>query len=66
VGGRTVVEQGLVSGETVVTDGQLRLTPGATVVRKTGLSAPAAGTGAAAGKPEAAAGAPAQAPEKSR
>jgi multidrug efflux system membrane fusion protein len=61
-----VIEKGLASGETVVTDGQLRLTPGATVVLKTGLSAPAAGPGAAAGKPEAAAGAPAQAPEKSR
>ena len=38
VAGRTVVEKGLAAGETVVTDGQLRLTPGATVVRKTGLS----------------------------
>ena len=65
VGGRTVVEQGLAAGETVVTDGQLRLTPGAMVVRKTGLSSPAAGAGAP-GKPEAAAGAPAPAPEKSR
>jgi multidrug efflux system membrane fusion protein len=46
VGGRTVIVKGLAAGETVVTDGQLRLTPGATVVRKTGLSSPAAGTGA--------------------
>lgn len=53
-GGRTVIEQGLAAGETVVTDGQLRLTPGAKVLRKTGLSSPAAGTGAP-GKPEAAA-----------
>ena len=65
VGGRTVVEKGLAAGETVVTDGQLRLTPGATVVRKTGLSAPAAGAGAP-GKTEAGAGTPAPAPEKSR
>ncbi len=45
-GGRTVVEKGLAAGETVVTDGQLRLTPGATVVRKTGLSSPPAPPGA--------------------
>ncbi len=38
--GRMVIEQGLAAGEIVVTDGQLRLTPGATVVRKTGLSSP--------------------------
>ena len=63
--GRTVVEKGLAAGETVVTDGQLRLTPGATVVRKTGLSAPAPGA-AASGKPDAGAAAPAPAPEKSR
>lgn len=43
VGGRTVIETGLAAAETVVTDGQLRLTPGATVVCKPGLSAPAAG-----------------------
>jgi multidrug efflux system membrane fusion protein len=51
VGGRTVVVKGLAAGETVVTDGQLRLTPGATVVRKTGLSSPSA-AGAAAPTPE--------------
>jgi multidrug efflux system membrane fusion protein len=59
-GGRTVVEKGLEAGETVVTDGQLRLTPGATVVVRTGLSAPT-GTGAPvkpAGGPEAGAAAP--------
>ena len=63
VGGRTVVEKGLAAGETVVTDGQLRLTPGATVVQKTGLSSPTAGSGAP-GKPEAGAGA--TSPEKPR
>ena len=49
-GGRTVIESGIAAGETLVTDGQLRLTPGATVVRKSTLSADA----------------PAQAPEKPR
>jgi multidrug efflux system membrane fusion protein len=29
--GETVVQKGLAAGETVVTDGQLRLTPGAKV-----------------------------------
>ncbi len=58
VGGRTLIEDGLVAGETVVTDGQLRLTPGAPVVCKPGLTAPAAG------KPEAGAGA--STPEKPR
>lgn len=53
--GRTVIEKGIAVGETVVIDGQLRLTPGATVVRKAGLSAPAAGP-AAPGRPEAGAG----------
>jgi multidrug efflux system membrane fusion protein len=53
---RTVVGRGLAVGETVVTDGQLRLTPGATVMRKTGLSAPPAGA-AASGKTPPAAGA---------
>ncbi|MHB8836597.1 MAG: efflux RND transporter periplasmic adaptor subunit [Candidatus Methylomirabilia bacterium] len=48
---KTVVATGLAAGETVVTDGQLRLTPGATVVRKTGLSSPPA-AGAAALSPE--------------
>jgi len=35
--GETVVERGLKSGETVVTDGQLRLVPGASVTIKHGL-----------------------------
>ena len=35
--GQTVVERGLKSGETVVTDGQLRLIPGASVTIKRGL-----------------------------
>jgi multidrug efflux system membrane fusion protein len=35
--GETVVERGLKSGETVVTDGQLRLIPGASVTIKHGL-----------------------------
>jgi len=35
--GQTVVESGLKSGETVVTDGQLRLVPGASVTIKRGL-----------------------------
>jgi multidrug efflux system membrane fusion protein len=34
-GGDTVVKDGLVSGETVVTDGQLRLVPGSRVIVKT-------------------------------
>ncbi len=37
--GQTVVERGLKTGETVVTDGQLRLMPGARVTIKTGLGA---------------------------
>jgi len=45
VAARTVVAKGLAAGETVVTDGQLRLTPGATVVCKPGLSAPAGAPG---------------------
>ena len=36
--GKTIVEKGLAAGETVVTDGQLRLTPGSPVVEKTGLT----------------------------
>ncbi|HEY6000782.1 MAG TPA: efflux RND transporter periplasmic adaptor subunit [bacterium] len=36
--GRTVIEAGLAAGDTVVTDGQLRLTPGSPVVLKTGLA----------------------------
>jgi membrane fusion protein, multidrug efflux system len=35
--GQTVVERGIKAGETVVTDGQLRLIPGARVMIKTGL-----------------------------
>jgi multidrug efflux system membrane fusion protein len=34
----TIVSRGLAAGETVVTDGQLRLTPGALVVEKGGLT----------------------------
>ncbi len=34
----TVVSSGLKAGETVVTDGQLRLIPGATVTIKSGLT----------------------------
>ncbi|HXI73579.1 MAG TPA: efflux RND transporter periplasmic adaptor subunit [Verrucomicrobiae bacterium] len=47
--GETVVGKGLVAGETVVTDGQLRLAPGATVSIKN--SAPAATTMAATNEP---------------
>ena len=36
--GKTVIESGISAGETVVTDGQLRLIPGAKVVVKTSLS----------------------------
>ena len=38
--GETVIERGLKAGETVVTDGQLRLLPGSKVTIKSGLSAP--------------------------
>jgi multidrug efflux system membrane fusion protein len=55
--GRTVIDKGIAAGETVVTDGQLRLTPGATVVRKTGLSSPPPGPGAP-GRPESGASTP--------
>ncbi len=44
-GGDTVIQQGVQPGDRVVTDGQLRLFPGAKIVIKTGL-APAAATGA--------------------
>jgi membrane fusion protein, multidrug efflux system len=37
--GITVVQKGLLVGETVVTDGQLRLSPGAKVIEKSGLEA---------------------------
>jgi len=63
VAGRTVIEQGLAAGDKVVTDGQLRLTPGAPVVLKTGLMSPAPGAGAP-NTAEAGAGAPT--PEKPR
>jgi multidrug efflux system membrane fusion protein len=43
-GGRTAIESGVAAGETVVTDGQLRLTPGAPVVVKSGIGGPAAGS----------------------
>ena len=36
-GDKTVIEKGLQPGETVVTDGQIRLTPGALVQIKTAL-----------------------------
>jgi multidrug efflux system membrane fusion protein len=38
IGGDTVIERGLSGGETVVTDGQVRLIPGATVTIKSGLA----------------------------
>jgi membrane fusion protein, multidrug efflux system len=40
IDGETVIERGLKAGETVVTDGQLRLLPGSKVTIKSGLSAP--------------------------
>jgi multidrug efflux system membrane fusion protein len=39
-GEESVIEKGLKSGETVVTDGQLRLTPGATVRARAASDAP--------------------------
>ncbi len=42
--GETVVQKGLVAGETVVTDGQLRLTPGAMVNVKSSIEAASPGT----------------------
>ncbi|MBI5440793.1 MAG: efflux RND transporter periplasmic adaptor subunit, partial [Deltaproteobacteria bacterium] len=53
-GDRTVVEKGLTAGETVVTDGQLRLTPGARVLVKEGLGGAGPRAGAAPGGPAAA------------
>ncbi|NTU59700.1 MAG: efflux RND transporter periplasmic adaptor subunit [Deltaproteobacteria bacterium] len=44
--GRVVIDEGLRAGETVVTDGQLRLTPGAKVSPRDGLESPGAGPGA--------------------
>jgi multidrug efflux system membrane fusion protein len=38
VGGDTVIETGLQAGETVVTDGQLRLVPGSKIEIKTGTT----------------------------
>jgi membrane fusion protein, multidrug efflux system len=40
--GRAIIESGLEPGETVVTDGQLRVVPGGKVVIKSGLDSPAA------------------------
>lgn len=48
--GRSAIAQGLVAGETVVTDGQLRLMPGAKVVVKAGKEAPGAPAAANPGK----------------
>jgi multidrug efflux system membrane fusion protein len=41
--GETVIRKGIAAGETVVTDGQLRLVPGARVAVRTSLDEPAAG-----------------------
>lgn len=41
INGQTVIEHGIKPGETVVTDGQLRLVPGATVTIRKGLEAQA-------------------------
>jgi multidrug efflux system membrane fusion protein len=65
VDGRTVIERGLAAGETVVTDGQLRLTPGATVVPRTSLAGPAPGA-PPAGAPAQPAGAAAKGTERPR
>ena len=48
-GGETIVESGLMAGEQVVTDGHLRLTPGATVEITSGLK-PEINSSQAAGK----------------
>jgi membrane fusion protein, multidrug efflux system len=47
--GETVLEQGLKAGETVVTDGQLRLVPGARVRVSAGAGATTAAAGSAGG-----------------
>ena len=47
VEGSTIIEQGVQPGERVVTDGQMRLVPGARVEIKQAASAPPAATGAA-------------------
>jgi membrane fusion protein, multidrug efflux system len=44
IGSETVITSGLKAGETVVTDGQLRLIPGATVTIKSGLNAESGAT----------------------
>lgn len=49
--GQAIIDAGLVAGERVVTDGQLRLVPGAKVSIKTGLAPQSAGTGS--GQPQA-------------
>lgn len=61
-GERTVVASGLAAGDTVVTDGQLRLTPGAPVVEKTGLAAPPPGAARPGASPATGAPAPGKAP----
>ncbi len=48
VGDRVIVDSGLEAGERVVTDGQSRLTEGATVQIKSGMAADGAATGGAA------------------
>jgi len=45
IGDEVVIERGLAPGDTVVTDGQLRLTPGAAVAIRAGTPARAADTG---------------------
>jgi len=60
INSETVISKGLSAGETVVTDGQLRLVPGAKVVVKTSLEA----TGQAGGKAPAEGKAPAPAEGK--
>ena len=51
ISGEAIIDHGLVAGERVVTDGQLRLVPGSKVSIKPGLSPQSAGTGG--GRPEA-------------
>lgn len=54
VGPETVVDKGLQAGETVVTDGQLRLVPGAKVEVKNGAAPATGGPSGAAPRPPAA------------
>ena len=59
-GGKVTIDEGLKAGETVVTDGQLRLTPGAQVSPREGLDAPSTrggGKGEGRGRPGKGAGA---------